>query len=436
MVSSPSPTGVVPISQAVDTPKEPTTAPTPLVASSEAPTSVSTPAPADPPTQTSQPSVAASTPSATPAEARTSERVGGPIGVPNNHKGPHWVTLQAGHWRNENLPEELQHLTTHTGAYSNGVSEVDVNVAVANLAAKRLFERGYSVDILDATVPISYTTDLFLALHADGSSLSSWRGFKAVSPWGAVPSSEDFVSILYEEYGKATGLPTDAVTSVAMADYYAFDPERKYRHDIAPGVPSALLEMGFVTNPDDRKVLTTEQDRLAWGIANAVDRWFRSGAAGNTPTPYPTFTPSPTATRTATPTSTVTPTPTATATSTTTPIPTEQAIAATETAALVTPAPPTATPRLPKPTNTPLPTPTPLTGTITTDGRWLPPRAPNGRTLPAPGSDAPPVLLSDAAQDLPLTADGRERQQIWQQFYMPELGRSVWKEGQMRYVRH
>ena len=362
------------------------------------------------------------------------ERIGGPVNAPNAHPGPRWVTLQVGHWRNENLPEELQHLSDNTGASSNGVNEVDVNLAVTRLAAQYLLERGYSVDILDATVPVSYTTDLFLAIHADGSTASYLRGFKAVAPWNGVPASDQFVGILYEEYGKATGLPTDAMTSVNMAHYYAFNSVR-YRHATTSGVPGALLEMGFVSNPDDRRMLATEQPRLAWGIANAVDRYFRSGAAGDTPTPYPSFTPTNTSTSTPTPTSTSTSTSTPTETPTSTPVPTELAAAATETATLITPLPATQTPILPTATRTPLPTPTPLTGTITTDGRWLPPMAPNGRRLPPPGSDAPPVLLLSSYENRPLQPDGRERQQSWQQFYVPELGRPIWKKGPLRQIR-
>ncbi len=342
------------------------------------------------------------------------------------------MTLQAGHWHANDLPDELQHLSGHTGASAAGANEVDINVAVAQLTAKRLQERGYNVEVLDANVPVSYTTDLFLALHADGNASARWRGFKAVAPWVSVPASDSFAGILYEEYGKATGLPSDALTSEAMADYYAFNPVR-YRHAITPGVPAALLEMGFVTNPEDRKALTTRQDDLAWGIANAVDRYFRSGAAGNTPTPYPSFTP--TATPTSTPTSIATSTPTATTTptETATPVPTEQAVEATQTAAQATPLKPM--PTLPRPTSLPSPTATTQTGIITSDGRWLPPLSQNGHNLPLPGSKASPVLLTTSTQDRPLAPDGRETEQVWQQFYVPELGRSVWKKGELTYVR-
>ena len=391
------------------------------------------------PPPTPLPATEAPVETAAPTESRAqvkADRVGGPVMQPNNHPGPRWVTLQAGHWRAENLPGELEHLTNRTGTSGGGVAEVAINEAVCRLAAQYLFERGYSVDILDATVPVSYTTDLFVAVHADGNNSPSWRGFKAVAPWVSVPASDKFVGIFYEEYGKATGLPTDVVTSVAMADYYAFNPQI-YRHAVDTSrVPAAIIEMGFVTNPLDRKVLVEQQDRVAWGIANAVDRFFRSGAVGDTPTPYPTFTPTGTPTGTPTTTATVTATPTETATETPSPVPPEWAPWTTATA-LVSPPQPTTTAAPPTATATitPTPTATALMPTITEDGRWLPPLAHNGRVYPAPGSKAAPVLLNEAADEVYFTPDGREVQQVWEQYYVPELGRPVWRKGPLLNVR-
>jgi hypothetical protein len=398
-----------------------------------APTSTVTSTP-DPPTLTpTETAIPTITPTDTPFPTPAPERYGGPVVVPNNHKGPRWVTLQAGHWRNSSLPGELGHLIGQTGAYSGGVSEVDITVAVARLAAQRLYERGYSVDVLDATVPPNYTSDLFLALHADGSNIRSVRGFKAVAPWGFPPASDKFVEFLYEEYGLATSLPTDARTSDAMANYYAFNPIR-YRHALNPHVPAALLEMGFVTNPADREVLVNGQERVAWGIANAVDRYFRSGVAGATPSPYPSFTVTPIPTHTATSTSTPSSTPSATATATVTPLPTELGLALIQTAAVTTPGRPTLTPRLPTATVTVSPTSTPVIGIITADGRWLPPLSPNGRRLPTPGTDAAWVFLGEASDDphrgySQLSPNWRPA--MWRQYYVPSLGRSIWIKGRL-----
>ncbi|HET9494330.1 MAG TPA: N-acetylmuramoyl-L-alanine amidase, partial [Chloroflexia bacterium] len=400
-------------------------------------TATTPPVEAPPPTPEPPPAevpVEAAPPTETPVVQ--ADRIGGPVIEPNNHPGPRWVTLQAGHWRAESLPDELEHLGNRTGTAAGGVTEWEINIAVCKLAAQYLFERGYSVDILDATVPMSYTTDLFVAVHADGNESPRWRGFKAVAPWVSVPASDKFVEIFYEEYGKATGLPTDVVTSVAMADYYAFN-QHTYRHAIdARRVPAAIIEMGFVTNPLDRQVLVEQQDRVAWGIANAVDRFFRSGAVGNTPTPYPSFTPSSTPTGIPTSTATVTPTPTTTATETPTPMPNEWAPWATETALAASPTPTTTTaPSTATPTATPSPSATPLLPVVTDDGRWLPPLAMNGRVYPAPGSKAAPVFLNEATDDIYFTPDGREVQQVWQQYYVPELGRPVWRKGPLLNVR-
>jgi hypothetical protein len=43
--------------------------------------------------------------------------------------------------------------------------------------------------------------------------------------------------------------------------------------------------------------------------------------------------------------------------------------------------------------------------------------------------------MSEATDEPYIAADGRERQQVWQQFYVPEKGHSVWRPGPLRYVR-
>lgn len=434
---SSTPLSIPPLVNDTAQPDEPTLAPTDTVLPTpEPPTAIPFP------TDTPLPPEPTSTP--IPPPAANTDRVGGPVASPNNHDGPRWVTLQVGHLHSDKYPPELAHLNDHTGAYAGGVSEVDINLAVAQKTAEYLVARGFKVEILDAIVPISYTTDLFLAIHADGNVRSSWRGFKASAPWNSVPSSDEFVGYFYEEYGKATGMPSDPLTSVAMSDYYAFN-QGTYNHAINPDVPAALIELGFVSNPLDRRMMTAQVDRLAWGITNAADRWFRSGSAGPTPSPYPSFTPTATPTSTPTETPTLTQTSTATPTETPTSTPTETPMAPISThtmlakeqapqptltlASTSTPLPP------PAPTSTPLPTATPQSGITTADGHYFPFLSPNGRNLPAPGSNAPAVLLDEAADDPYIGPDGRERRQVWRQYYDPALGRTVWRKGPLLLVR-
>jgi N-acetylmuramoyl-L-alanine amidase len=50
---------------------------------------------------------------------------------------------------------------------------------------------------------------------------------------------------------------------------------------LAPDVPAVLLEMGFITNPEDERVLTSERSRRALmrAVAEGIDRYFREPSA-------------------------------------------------------------------------------------------------------------------------------------------------------------
>lgn len=50
----------------------------------------------------------------------------------------------------------------------------------------------------------------------------------------------------------------------------------------APDVPSALIELGYLTNPSDAKLMTTEawRDKTAASIVKAIDDYFRTRVAG------------------------------------------------------------------------------------------------------------------------------------------------------------
>jgi len=51
----------------------------------------------------------------------------------------------------------------------------------------------------------------------------------------------------------------------------------------APDVPSVLLELGFLSNPDDEKRLTSEawRDRTAEAVADSIDAYFAKRVARN-----------------------------------------------------------------------------------------------------------------------------------------------------------
>ncbi|HEX6292532.1 MAG TPA: N-acetylmuramoyl-L-alanine amidase [Herpetosiphonaceae bacterium] len=205
-----------------------------------------------------------------------------------SHAQSSWrVGLQVGHWRANELPDELKNLRTSTGAAAGGLREVDVNLAVANRAAEYLRSAGVTVDLLPATVPPSYRADAFVAIHADGSASSRISGWKAAAHWREWEAATALIEALRAEYGPASGLRWDGdrVTS-NMRGYYAFS-SRRFDHSVSTYTPAVILEMGYLTNANDRRAMTQGADRLARGVSNSILRFLRSAPAAGWPEPPP-----------------------------------------------------------------------------------------------------------------------------------------------------
>jgi hypothetical protein len=188
--------------------------------------------------------------------------------------GPRRIGIQVGHWMTENVPAELgTRITFQTGTSWAGVSEVDVNMDIAQRIKAQLSARGYVVDIIPTTVPIGYLADVFVALHADGDGTGEKSGFKIAHGSRRGPYEDKLVGLLRDEYRKATGLEWDALgISRNMTAYYSFNWGR-YQHAAAAHTPAAILEMGFLSNDIDREILIDHADGVATAIVTGIQRF-------------------------------------------------------------------------------------------------------------------------------------------------------------------
>lgn len=190
--------------------------------------------------------------------------------------GPRRVGLQAGHWLNDEVPPELGRL--QGGAVGGGKQEWEVNLDIARRAAALLEASSIQVDVLPATVPEGYRANAFIALHADGDPAGQANGFKVARPgFSSLPDVDDrLVDTLNQVYAADTELPRDDEhISLRMRYYYAFN-SRRYCHSVAPGVPQAILEMGYLTSAIDRRLLIGDPDRLARGVADGVQAFLNT----------------------------------------------------------------------------------------------------------------------------------------------------------------
>src|SRR5215831_998822 len=187
-----------------------------------------------------------------------------------NPPGEKRVGLQAGHWKNDEVPAELGRL--QAGATGGGKQEWEVNLDVAQRAATLVAANGVAVDVLPATVPPHYQANVFVAIHADGDPAGRANGFKIARPgFSALPDVDDrLVTVMNDAYEATTALPRDDEhISLRMRYYYAFN-ARRYCHSVATGVPQAIIEMGYLTSASDRQWLIGNPDQLARGIAAGI----------------------------------------------------------------------------------------------------------------------------------------------------------------------
>jgi N-acetylmuramoyl-L-alanine amidase len=134
-----------------------------------------------------------------------------------------------------------------------------------------LSQASIRVDLIPATVPADYRADAFIAIHADANADKSLSGDKAARATNsAIPLNDDaLLSVVSNSYQAVTGLSWHAKTITQnMLEYYAFD--QRMSHSVDPSTPSIILEMGFLTNANDNRLLTTQPDVLAQAVALGI----------------------------------------------------------------------------------------------------------------------------------------------------------------------
>lgn len=146
----------------------------------------------------------------------------------------------------------------------DGLTEAEVNLAVAQAVVKLLEARGAHVDLLEEFDPRlrNYHADAFVSIHADSCQVLL-TGFKVASLEGGSQASAELADCLWREYERATDLPRHPNTvTYDMSRYHAF-------REIAASTPAAIIEIGFLRA--DRALLTQGVDRVAEGIAKGIE---------------------------------------------------------------------------------------------------------------------------------------------------------------------
>lgn len=200
-----------------------------------------------------RPASTLSSPSPTPAYAPTS-------------RVPH-IGIVAGHWwLDEDGQQSLDVGAVCDEGTSAQLTELEINLEVAQRVVFELRKAGYQVDLLqewDERLS-GYQADVLVSIHADACLYPEASGFKAARVRDSlVPEIEDrLVACLVERYAARTGLSfhKDSIT-YDMLQYHTF-------YEIDPDTPGAIIEVGFMLA--DRALLTQRPDLVAQGIIDGI----------------------------------------------------------------------------------------------------------------------------------------------------------------------
>lgn len=165
----------------------------------------------------------------------------------------------------------------NAGAEVNGIREQDINFQVGIRLAELLnnnpnFEARVSRPTIDTQLGTSTATslqarvnaanswpaDLFISLHCNVSEITTASGSEAYV-YSAGSTAYDIATRILEYLNYQTGLPNRGVMTTTRL--YVLR---------STSMPAILVEMGFMSNPNDLNLLLTDPQSFATGIYNGI----------------------------------------------------------------------------------------------------------------------------------------------------------------------